>query len=129
MLGAAILVALAGLAMKIIAAHPASWALVPLAAAACIYHVRVHARAARAPNSPGRLAALSNVCLFGALMLQIDFSPGYNCAWDTLSGVEWRLGLASEEGCILLTGVPAILLDLALYIPVAITWRRLLAAA
>ena len=98
--------------------------LVPLAAAAGIYHVRVHAAAARLPNPPGRLAALSNIALMGALLLQIDFGS-WNCGWDTLSGVAWRLGWASEKGCILIRGLPAILLDLALYIPVVVTWRRL----
>jgi hypothetical protein len=124
MVGAAVSVALIGFTLKLIAAEPAGWFLVPLAAVAGIYHVRVHAAAARLPNPPRRLAALSNVLLMGALLLQIDFGS-WNCGWDTLSGVAWRLGWASEKGCILIRGLPAILLDLAFYIPVAVTWRRL----
>jgi hypothetical protein len=124
MLGTAVAAAVVGFTLKLIAAQPAGWFLVPLAAVACLYHVRVHARAADLQNRPTRLAAISNICLLGALLLQIDFGS-WNCGWDTLSGVGWRLGLASEKGCILLRGLPAILLDLALYIPVVVTWRRL----
>jgi len=76
------------------------------------------------PKRPGRLAALSTSALMGALLLEIGFGS-WNCGWDTVSGVAWRLGWASEKGCILIRGLPAILLDLALYIPVVVTWRRL----
>jgi hypothetical protein len=124
MLGTAVAVALIGFTLKAIAAEPAGWFLVPFAAVACIYHVRVHAMAARLPDPPRRLATISNLCLLGALLLQIDFGS-WNCGWDTLSGVAWRLGWASEKGCILIRGLPAILLDLALYIPVVVTWVRL----
>ena len=124
MVGTAVAVALIGFTLKLIAAEPAGWFLVPLAAVAGIYHVQVHSAAARLPNPPRRLALISNVCLMGALLLQIDFGS-WNCGWDTLSGVAWRLGWASEKGCILIRGLPAILLDLALYIPVVVTWRRL----
>jgi len=63
------------------------------------------------------------------VLLQVEFTPGYNCAEDTLSSVLWRLGMASEEACILRAGAPASIIDLLLYIPVALTWPRLLAAA
>jgi hypothetical protein len=62
------------------------------------------------------------------VLLQLEFTPGYNCAEDTLSSVLWRLGMAAEEPCVLLAGTPAIVIDLLLYIPVAVTWRRLMAA-
>lgn len=129
MLGAAIAVALAVFLLKATAAQSAGLFLVPLAAVVCICHVVVHAKAARAANPPGRLAAISNILLAAAVLLQMEFTPGYNCAEDTLSSVFWRLGMASEEPCILLAGAPAIVIDLLLYIPVALTWPRLLAAA
>jgi hypothetical protein len=129
MLGAAIAVAIAAFLLKVIAAQSAGYFLVPLAAAACICHVIVHAKAARAVIPLGRLAAISNILLAGALLFQMEFTPGYNCAEDTLSSVFWRLGMASEEPCILLAGASAIVIDLLLYIPVAVTWRRLLVAA
>jgi hypothetical protein len=125
MLGTAISVALIGFVLKAIAAQSAGWFLVPLAAVACLWHIRVHTTVARNPNPPRRMVALSNVFLIGALILQLDYTPGYNCAWDTLSGVEWRLGWASEMGCILLAGWPAIIIDVLLYVPVGITWLRL----
>jgi hypothetical protein len=129
MLGAAVAVAIVVFLLKAIAAQSTGLFLVPLAAAACICHVVVHAKAARAVTPPGRLAAISNILLAGAVLLQVEFTPGYNCAEDTLSSVLWRLGMASEEACILLAGAPAIIIDLLLYIPVALTWPRLLAAA
>jgi len=125
MLGVAIAVAVIGFILKLIAAQSAGLFLVPLAAVACVCHVVVHAKAAGASNAPGRLATISNICLAGALLLQMEFTPGYNCAEDTLSSVTWRLGLASEEGCILLPGWLVIVIDLLLYIPVIVTWRRL----
>ena len=125
MLGVAIAVAVIGFILKLIAAQSAGLFLVPLAAVACVCHVVVHAKAAGASNAPGRLATISNICLAGALLLQMEFTPGYNCAEDTLSSVTWRLGLASEEGCILLPGWLVIVIDLLLYIPVIVTWWRL----
>jgi len=129
MLGAAIGVAVIGFVLKAGAALGSGWFLVPLAAVACICHVVVHARAAGAGAPSTRLAALSNVFLFGALLLQMEYTPGYNCAEDTLSSVSWKLGLASEEGCIMLAGPPAVIVDLLLYIPVIVTWVRLGARA
>jgi hypothetical protein len=129
MLGVAIAVALAGFVLKAGAALGSGWLLVPLAAVACICHVVVHARAAGAAEAPTRLAALSNVFLIGALLLQIEYTPGYNCAENTLSSLSWKLGLASEEGCILMAGPPAVIVDLLLYIPAVVTWVRLGARA
>lgn len=128
MLGAALAVAIAVFLLKAIAAQSAGLFLVPLAAAACIGHVVVHAKAARAVNPPARLAVISNILLAGAVLLQMEFTPGYNCAEDTVSSVLWRLGMASEEACILLAGAPAIVIDVLLYVPVAVTWPRLLSA-
>jgi hypothetical protein len=128
-LGLAVAVSAIGLVLKLIAAQSAGWFLVPLAAAAGICHVWVHATALRTESPPLRLAALSDVLLIGAVLMQIDYNPGYNCAEDTLSSVFWRLGMASEEGCILMTGVPAIIFDIAIYVPVAATWLRLRKAA
>jgi hypothetical protein len=129
MLGAAIAVALLGFVLKAGAAQAAGWFLVPLAAAAGICHVLAHATASRIDSPPVRLAALSDVLLIGAVLLQIDYNPGYNCAEDTLSSLFWRLGMASEEGCIRMTGVPAIVFDIAIYVPAAATWLRLRKAA
>jgi hypothetical protein len=122
MLGAAIGVALIGFILKAGAALGSGWFLVPLAAVACICHVVVHARAAGAGEPPTRLVLLSNVCLIGALLLQLEYTPGYNCAEDTLSSVSWKLGLASEEGCIMMAGPPAVIFDVLLYVPVIVTW-------
>jgi hypothetical protein len=124
MLVAAVIVAIIGFLLKLISAESGGWLLVPLAGIACIYHIRVHALAAGRAEPPGRWAALSNVFLLGAVLLQVDFGGG-NCGWDTLTGVAWRLGMSSDMGCILLRGVPAILLDIAFYIPVALTWWKL----
>lgn len=125
---AAVVVALLGFILKLIAAEPAGWFLVPLAAVACLYHVSVHIQAARSANPPIRLAALSNVVLLGALLMQIDFGP-WNCGQTTIDGVAWNFGWSSEKGCILIRGVPAVLLDLLYYVPVAVTWLRLRANA
>ena len=92
MLGAALSVALVGFVLKAAGAQSAGVFLVPLAAGACICHVCVPAKAAGKSPSP-RLVALSNILLFGALLLQLDYTPGYNCAEDTLSSVLWRLGM------------------------------------
>jgi hypothetical protein len=118
-------VAILGVILKLIAAEPAGWFLAPLAAAAGIYHVAVHARAARAAEPPIRLAAISDLLLFAAILLQIDFGWTYNCGQTTYDGVAWNLGWSSEKGCTLIRGLPAFALDLAYYIPVAITWSQL----
>ncbi len=128
MLGVAIAVALVGFVLKAGAALGSGWFLVPLAAVACICHVVVHARAARAEEPPTRLAALSNVFLMIALLFQMEYTPGYNCAEDTLTSLSWKLGLASEEGCIMFAG-PAVIVDFLLYIPVIVTWVLLGARA
>ena len=118
-------VAILGVILKLIAAEPAGWFLVPLAAAAGVYHVTVHARAARLPQPPVRLAAISDVLLFCAILLQIDFGWTYNCGHMTFNGVAWNLGWSSERVCTLIRGFPAFALDLAFYIPVVISWRQL----
>jgi hypothetical protein len=125
MLGAAIVVAVVGFVLKAIAAEGAGWFLVPLAAVACLWHIRAHSHAARAPNPPQRLAAVSDILLIGALIMQLDFDPGYNCAWDTLSGVAWRFGWTDEMACTWWAGWPSIVIDLLLYVPVGVTWLRL----
>jgi hypothetical protein len=107
--------------LKAIAAEPAAWFLLPLAGVAGIYHVWVHMRAARLERPPIRLAAASDILLLGALLLQIDFGP-WNCGHTTIDGVAWAFGWSSEYGCTLIRGVPAVLIDLALYIPVGVTW-------
>jgi len=125
MLGVAIAAAIIGFVLKAGAALGSGWFLVPLAAAACICHVIVHAKAAGATEPPTRLALLSNVFLVGALLLQLEYTPGYNCAEDTLSSLLWKLRLASEEGCILMAGAPAVIFDVLIYIPVVVTWIML----
>jgi hypothetical protein len=122
---AAAAVAILGVILKFIAAEPAGWFLVPLAAAAGIYHVLVHARTAQAAEPPIGLAAISDVLLLAAILLQIDFGWTYNCGHTTYNGVAWNLGWSSERACTLIRGVPAFALDLSYYIPVAITWRQL----
>ena len=67
-------VAIIGVILKLITAEPAGWFLVPFAAAAGIYHVVVHARAARVAEPPIRLAAVSDVQLFFAILQQIDLA-------------------------------------------------------
>ncbi|HXC28819.1 MAG TPA: hypothetical protein VNV38_12760 [Stellaceae bacterium] len=126
---AAIAVAVIGFVLKAAAALGSGWFLVPLAAIACVCHVVVHVKAAGAAEPPTRLAMLSNVFLAAALLLQLEYSPGYNCAEDTLSSVSWKLGLASEEGCILMAGPAAVIFDVLLYLPVIITWVRMGARA
>jgi hypothetical protein len=125
MLGAAIAVAVIGFVLKLIAAEGAGWFLVPLAGVMCLWHIRVHAAAAGEPDPPQRLAAVSDILLIGALILQLDFDWGYNCAWDTLSGVGWRLGWAHEMACTAWAGWRSIIIDLLLYVPVVITWFKL----
>jgi hypothetical protein len=128
MLGAAIGVPLIGFILKAGAALGSGWFLVPLAAVACICHVVVHARAAGAGVPPTRLVMLSNVFLAIALLFQMEYTPGYNCAEDTLSSLAWKLGLASEEACDMFAG-PALIVDLLLYIPVIVTWVLLVTRA
>jgi hypothetical protein len=118
-------VAIFGVILKLIAAEPAGWFLVPLAAAAGIYHVAVLARAAQMTEPPIRLAVISDVLLFAAMLLQIDFGWTYNCGHTTYNGVAWNLGWSSERICTLTRGLPAFVLDLAYYVPVAVTWRQL----
>jgi hypothetical protein len=124
MLIAAVLVALVGFILKLIAVQTAGWFLVPLAAVACIYHIRIHALAAHDKNVSGRVAAASDILLFIALLFQVDFTPGFVCGESTLFGLIWRLDWA-RRGCFELVGVPAILLDVVLYAPVALTWWKL----
>ena len=109
--------------LKVIAAEPAGWILVPLAVAASIYHVIVHAGAARVAQPPTRLVGLSNGLLFAAIVLQIDFGWTYNCGHFAWSEITWKLGW-SGRSCTF-RGVPALIFDFALYIPVFITWRKL----
>jgi hypothetical protein len=118
-------VAIFGVILKLIAAEPAGWFLVPLAAAAGICHVAVHARAAQMAEPPIRLAVISDVLLFAAMLLQIDFDWTYNCGHTTYNGVAWNLGWSSERICTLTRGLPAFALDFAYYVPVAVTWRQL----
>ena len=118
-------VAIIGVILKLIAAEPAGWFLVPLAAAAGIYHVVVHAGAARVAEPPIRLAAVSDVLLFLAILQQIDFGWTYHCGSTTYDKVAWIFGWSHNKGCTLIRGFPAFALDLAYYIPVAVTWRRL----
>jgi hypothetical protein len=118
-------VAIIGVIVKLIAAEPAGWFLVPLAAAAGIYHVVVHARAARVAEPPIRLAAVSDVLLFLAILQQIDFGWTYHCGHTTYDNVAWIFGWSSNRACTLIRGLPAFALDLAYYIPVAVTWRKL----
>jgi hypothetical protein len=125
MVFAAVAVAVLGVFLKLVAAEPAGWFLVPLAAAAGVYHVMVHTRAARSPKPPAQLALISDVLLLGAMLLQIDFGFTYNCGQTTIDGVAWNFGWSSEHKCTLIRGLPAIALDLSYYIPVFVTWSRL----
>ena len=121
MVFAAVAVALLGFILKLIAAEPAGWFLVPLAGVAGICHVLVHRQAARAERPPIRLAAISDIFLLGALLMQIDFGS-WNCGHTTIDGVAWAFGWSSEYRCTLIRGVPAVLIDLALYVPTVVTW-------
>jgi hypothetical protein len=120
----AIGVVLLGIALKLIAAEPGSIILVPLAAVAGLYHVTVHREAARSPNPPIGLAAISDFLMLGALLMQIDFGP-YNCGHTTIDGVSWIFGWSSEKQCTLIRGLPAVMLDATFYIPAAVTWVML----
>ena len=95
MVFAAVAVALLGFILKAIAAEPAGWFLVPLAGVAGICHVLVHMQAARSERPPIRLAAISDILLLGALLLQIDFGS-WNCGHTTIDGVAWIFGWSSE---------------------------------
>jgi hypothetical protein len=120
----AVIVAVIGVILKLIAVDPAGWFLAPLAGVAGVYHVFTHAAAARAPEPPLRLALISDVLLFAAILLQIDFGS-WNCGHTTFDAVTWRLGWDSEYRCTLIRGFPAIALDVLYYVPVAATWARL----
>ena len=99
MLGLAIAVAVIGFVLKAGAALASGWFLVPLAAVAGLCHIVIHAKAAGLPTPPGRLLAMSNILLLGALLMQMEYTPGYNCAEDTLSSVTWRLALPRRSHC------------------------------
>jgi hypothetical protein len=117
----AVAVVIFGIVLKLIAAEPGSVVLVPLAAIAGLYHVIVHREASRSPNPPVGLAALSDILMLSALLMQIDFGS-YNCGHTTIDGVSWIFGWSSEKRCTLIRGVPAVMLDATYYIPVAATW-------
>lgn len=126
MVFAAAAVAIFGVILKLIAAEPAGWFLVPLAMAAGIYHVRVHSQVARVPTTPAGLAAVSDFLFLAAILPQIDFGWTYHCGQTTIDGVAWNLGWSHEKGCTLIRGLPAFVLDVSYYIPVAVSWRALL---
>jgi hypothetical protein len=56
--------------------------------------------------------------------MQIDYGP-YHCGHTTIDGVSWALGWSSEKRCTLIRGLPAVMLDVSYYIPVAVTWAML----
>jgi hypothetical protein len=66
----------------------------------------------------GGLAAISNILLFGAILLQIGFGP-WNCGHTTFDGVTRTLGWSSEYRCTPIRGWQAIALDLLYYVPAA----------
>jgi hypothetical protein len=131
MVGIAVAVAAIGLILNLIAAQGSGLITIPVATAACIYHVVVHAQTARAPRGErvNRLVAISDILLGAALLFQLHFTPGYNCSDSTLSGAIWQLRMAADRGCIQFGTVPAFIADFALFVPVAITWAKLRAAA
>jgi hypothetical protein len=118
-------VAIVGVILKLIAAEPAGWFLVPLAMAAGIYHVMVHTRAARAAEPPIGLAAVSDMLFLAAILLQIDFGWTYHCAEATYASIAWIFGWTSGKQCILMPRIEAFAFDVAYYIPVAASWRWL----
>ena len=120
----AVTVVLLGIVLKAIAAEPGSMILLPLAAIAGFCHVTVHREAARSANPPLGLAAISDIAMLGALLMQIDYGP-YHCGHTTIDGVSWALGWSSEKRCTLIRGLPAVMLDVSYYIPVAVTWAIL----
>ena len=120
----AVTVVLLGIVLKAIAAEPGSMILLPLAAIAGFCHVTVHREAARSATPPLGLAAISDIAMLGALLMQIDYGP-YHCGHTTIDGVSWALGWSSEKRCTLIRGLPAVMLDVSYYIPVAVTWAML----
>jgi hypothetical protein len=120
----AVAVVLVGIVLKAIAAEPGSMILLPLAAIAGFYHVTVHREAARSASPPLGLAAISDIAMLGALLMQIDYGS-YHCGHTTIDGVAWALGWSSEKRCTLIRGLPAVLTDITFYIPVAVTWTML----
>jgi hypothetical protein len=120
----AIAVVIFGIVLKLIAAEPGSLVLVPLAAIAGLFHVIVHREGSRSLNPPVGLAAISDILMLCALLMQIDFGS-YNCGHTTIDGVSWIFGWSSEKRCTLIRGVPAVMLDATYYIPVTVTWRML----
>ena len=124
----AVAVVLLGIVLKAIAAEPGSMILLPLAAIAGFYHVSVHRAAARSPAPPAGLAAISDIAMLGALLMQIDYGP-YHCGHTTIDGISWIFGWSSEKRCTLIRGLPAVMLDASFYIPAAVTWTMLRARA
>jgi hypothetical protein len=120
----AVVVVLLGIVLKAIAAEPGSMILLPLAAIAGFYHVTVHREAARSSNPPAGLAAISDIAMLGALLMQIDYGS-YHCGHTTIDGISWIFGWSSEKRCTLIRGLPAVIIDVAYYIPVAVTWGML----
>jgi hypothetical protein len=120
----AIVAVLLGIGLKLIAAEPGSMILVPIAAVAGFCHVIVHKEAARPPSPAIGLAAASDILMLIALLMQIDFGA-YNCGHTTIDEVSWAFGWSSEYRCTLIRGLPAVMLDVAFYIPVAVTWAIL----
>ncbi|HEX5317847.1 MAG TPA: hypothetical protein VFW46_01740 [Stellaceae bacterium] len=119
MVGIAVAVTAIGPILNLIAAQGSGLITIPVASAACIYHVVVHAQAARAPRGErvNRLVAISDILLGAALLFQLHFTPGYNCSDSTLSGTIWQLRLAADRGCIQFGTVPAFIADFALFRP------------
>jgi hypothetical protein len=120
----AIAVVLAGIILKLIAIAPGSVVLVPIAMVAGLYHVAIHREAAQSSSPRTGLAVVSDLVMLGALLMQIDFGS-YNCGHTTIDGVLWTFGWSSEYRCTLIRGVPAVLLDVAFYVPAAVTWWML----
>jgi hypothetical protein len=87
----------------------------------CCYHVAIHREAAHSSSPRTGLAVVSDLLMLGALLMQIDFGS-YNCGHTSIDGVLWTFGWSSEYRCTLIRGVPAVLLDVAFYVPAAVTW-------
>ena len=104
MVFAAAAVAMFGVILKLIAAEPTGWFLVPLAAAAGLYHVVVHARAARAPEPPIGLAAISDVLLSPPCCSRSISAGPIIAAIRPMTGVARNLGWSSEHVCTLMRG-------------------------
>jgi hypothetical protein len=99
----AVAVVLVGIVLKAIAAEPGSAILLPLAAIAGFYHVSVHRAAARSPAPSAGLAAISDIAMLGALLMQIDYGP-YHCGHTTIDGISWIFGWSAEKRCTLIRG-------------------------